>query len=607
MTVDSLPSDESPTERVTDGFFAGLPLRNFRPGVADDLRRPGAIPFLMASFSFLLYCGSLAFNFVWDDRKQIIENVALRTWHRVPTFFTANVWALTDPHKPANYYRPLFLLWLKINYSLFGLSPAGWHFMSVLLQALVTVQVFCLARRLLRDEIPAGIAALIFAVHPVHIESVAWLSGVTDPLVAAFMLAATLLFLRSFDASARSRWPAYAGSLVFAVLALLSKEIAIALPVLLIVTSAATREKLEWVRLGKCVTPFFLLTLAYVAVRHFALHGFMHSNDGYALRWVLLTLPSVVAFYARQLLAPLWMSPYADVYWVRVADLGRFWIPLVICCFLVIAGMAACVVAENRRRLLALYAWIILPLLPALYIPVFPPSELVHDRYLYVPSVGFCVLAVLAAGRVAQKVPRRTLSLATGVALVALCVVTFRGELSWDNEILLYKRAALVAPHNEGALINLGLAYLERNDSKDGVDALNQALELNPHSTLAAANLGHLFLVSNRYADAEPMFRRALWLNPHEEEWQEQFAEVELRLGKIAQAEEAARQAIRLRPDGEEFHLVLGAVLLAKGDRSGAEQAFVAELRMHPEDTRARDALDRLKPAKPQPVAGSQE
>lgn len=586
-------SDVFPTERSSVAF-------------SDQLRNPAVLSLLLGTFSFLLYCGTLAFQFVWDDRKQIIENAAIKAWSFVPNYFTANVWAIADPHQRANYYRPLFLLWLKINYSLFGLSPAGWHCTSVLLQALVTIQVFWLARKLFRSDIPAAVSALVFAVHPVHIESVVWVSGVTDPLVAAFMLGATLLFIRSL-ASESVGWSAYTGSLACGAFALLSKEIAVVLPFLLIASAITVAKDRDEFRITKYVAPFFVLTLVYLGVRHVVLHGLMHLTPGETWRGYLLTLPSLIFFYVRQLIAPFWISPYADVYWVHSLTLRQFWIPVSVCIALIVFAVAAYRNAENRTRVIAVLAWTVLPLLPALYVRVFSPSELVHDRYLYVSSVGFSIIIVLLAQKLAEKIPVAIVGVMGATAVAMLAVVTFQGEMNWASEILLYKYAVEMAPHNDAALINLGVAYLERGNMENGIGALKQALDANPNSALAASNLGHVFLLSHRYAEAEPMFRRAIRLDPTQEGWLEQFAEVELRLGKISNAEQAVRQAIRIRPDGEGFHLMLGAVLLAKGDRRGAEQAFSEEFRLYPQDATARNALQQLGQGQPKEVSSESQ
>ena len=572
----------------------GEPPKN--ASLREHLRRPGVLALLLGAFSFVLYSGTLAFKFVYDDRQQVLNNAALTSWSYVAHYFTQNVWALVDSHKAANYYRPLFLLWLKVNYSLFGLTPVGWHALDILLQALVTVEVFWLARRLLKAEVPAAVSALLFAVHPVHTESVAWVSGATDPLVTVFMLAAVLCFLRFLDSPTRGNWSPYTWSITFAVLALLSKEVAVILPLVLIATAFAVRpDGADTRQIWRYASPIILLTLAYPVIRRLVLGAVSYPLHTYSNYDVLLTLPSVLAFYGRQLLIPFWISPYANVFWQTAPDLHHFWIPFTTCCLIASVALIGYRTSQQRPLLRALYAWSLLPLLPALYLTVLPPTELVHDRYAYGSSVGFSILIVFAGWKAAQKCPPLLVKAVAAVTLGALAVLTFSGELNWASDILLFTHAANVSPANDTAMMNLGVVYLENNHPREGSAALRLVCERNPNYALAAYNLAHYLFVSHRDSEAEHFFERALTLDPTQEDWLIQFADVELRLGKISRAEQAVREAIRLRHDGPEFHLVLGAVLLAKGDRAGAEDALAEELQLHPGDTSASETLKLLK------------
>jgi len=564
--------------------------------------RPGMLELLVGGVSFLLYCGTLAFKFVYDDRQQVLDNITITQWRYVPEYFANGVWALIDPHKAGGYYRPLFLLWLKINYSLFRLGPAGWHALSVLLHVIATIQTFWLARRILKTDIAAAVAALLFAVHPVHIESVAWVSGATDPLVTVFMLAAVLGFLRFLDHWGTGEgWPLYVASIAFAALALLSKEIAIVLPILLIATALVTRDRAVSTRkIWQLASPFFVVTLAYFAVRYSVLHALSRSLSTYSAFDVLLTWPSMVVFYLRQLLVPLWISPYASVYWVTSPSARHFWIPLAVCVVIIAVTLIIYRNSSHRRTFLALFAWVVLPLLPAFYISVFPTDQIVHDRYLYLSSVGFSILVVLVGQELAPKIflsPKLSLSIikvASATLIALLAFLTFSGELDWASDLLLFTRGVAIAPDNNSAVMNLGVALIENNRPAEGSRLLRLVCARDPNFADAAHNLGRYFYANHQDAEAETLLRRAVMLDPGQEYWLIEYAGVELRLGKIEEAESAARQALRLRPDGTEFHVVLGAILAAKGDSSGAEDEYGQELRLHPDSVRAKAALKSL-------------
>ena len=568
--------------------------------LAELTRLPWVVELLLAAGTFLLFCGTLAFKFVYDDRMQILENVSIRQWSYVPQYFTKNVWAMIDPHILANYYRPLFLLWLRINYALFGSNATGWHALSVALHVIVVVQVFWLGKRLLQSEWAAASAAALFAVHPVHIESVTWVSGATDPMLAVFVLASTLAFLRYIDESESGhsgKW-AYAASLVFFGLALLSKEVAIMLPLMLVPMALYTREgKTSSRDVGIAAVPFLLMVVAYLLIRQHALSAFSHPLSTYSTRIMLLTWPSVLVFYARQLFLPLWISPYANVHWVTAAT-REFWIPLAICCALIGTAFVIWNRSTNRKLLTALYAWIASPLLPVLYIKVFSPAELVHDRYLYLSSVGFCILAVLAFQAMRERLSPIAWKVVGSAVLVALMLLTFSGEMYWASDLLLFKHAVEVAPDNDSAAVNLGIMYAEHQRPDLAEPLLKSVYLRSPNSAPAAYNYAELLAGNHQWAAAEPIMLHALQLDPTNDRWWMEFASVELTLGKVPEAQAAAKRAAQLRPEAQGYHAVLGVIAFKLGDRQDAAREFREELRLHPDNQAAAGGLKELEGAK---------
>jgi len=567
--------------------------------IGELLRRPWVMELLLASATFLLYCGTLAFRFVYDDRMQILQNAAITRWSYVPQYFTGNVWALIDRTILANYYRPLFLLWLRINHSLFGYEPAGWHALSVGLHVVATLQTYWLVRRLLRSDWAAAGAAALFAVHPVHIESVTWVSGATDPLLAIFLLGSTLAFLRYIEARESNRVGTsdYAAALVFAALALLSKEVAVMLPLLMVPAALCTRtEKTTSRQIGRAAIPFFVLIAAYLVVRQVALAGFSHPLTGFSTSWMLLTWPSVIAFYLRQLFAPFWISPYANVHWVTAPSARDFWMPLAICVAILAAAILLWKRSRDRSLLTVAYAWIVFPVLPVLYLKVFSAAELVHDRYLYVSCVGLSVLVAVAFRAILRWKPEasRALRSAAAAALLLLAAMTFNGELYWASDLLLFQHALELAPENDSAAVNLGVMYAE-HDRPDLAEPLLKAVcDRNPNSAPAAHNYAHLLFLTQRNAEAEKYFQRALQADPQQDTWWIEYAGVEMKLGKLQDADRAAIRALSLDGRRPEFHVIRGAILSEAGDLSRAEQEFRAALALDPANVGAKRGLEGL-------------
>src|SRR5262249_6649450 len=184
------------------------------------------------------YVGTLGFQFVYDDPAQVLHNPLLHSWSNLPGFFTHDVWNFNQVAgvPPTNYYRPAFLTWLLINYTIFGSRAWCWHLSALSVHLLVTLLVCRLAFELTRDRVTAVISAAIFGLHPVHIEAVAWISGASESLVAAPFGASLLCHIKARSPAAigeRRRMSAgfyRLASLFLCVVALLSKETAIALP-----------------------------------------------------------------------------------------------------------------------------------------------------------------------------------------------------------------------------------------------------------------------------------------------------------------------------------------------------------------------------------------
>src|SRR5215469_9538029 len=145
----------------------------------------------------ITYLGTVRFGFViYDDDPQIASNPVIRAWHYVPQYFFSSVWAQIASLFRGNYYRPLFLLLLRIGYALFGVRPLGWHLLAIGLHLAATWLTYLLVKRLTGQFTAAWLTALIFGVHPMHHEVVAWVSGITESLCAILFLLSFLAFLR---------------------------------------------------------------------------------------------------------------------------------------------------------------------------------------------------------------------------------------------------------------------------------------------------------------------------------------------------------------------------------------------------------------------------
>ncbi|MGI9102464.1 MAG: tetratricopeptide repeat protein [Terriglobales bacterium] len=605
--------------------MSSAPQASLTDAPARPAARPWLVPVLVCGAVFLVYAGTFSFGFVYDDKPQVLSNLWITSYTYIPRYFTSHVWAFANI--AGAYWRPLFLLWLLFNHTLFGLNPTGWHVTNVLLHVATTGFVYLLAKRLTRDRAAGAIAALIFGLHPALIESVAWISGVTDALVAVCLVPSFLAFLKWHEDRACPHLPNssadgapatgvrrqrpgtwLAASLILYALALMSKEPAVVLPVLVFSYGWIYAEPgvLRRARGAfDAVLPYVPVTLLYAAI-----HWIIWTRVSYARTTAtpyrtLLTVPSLLLFYMRALVWPATVSPHYDFAMVTAFSFVAVIVPL-----LVLAAVGVAIFLWTRRdrhlaRLAALAgAWVLFPILPALYIAPQGAHDFAHVRYLYLSCVGlgiFVAAAIRRLGRIHWQIgPVRFLSIeararqtlvATGIILL-LAAGTFTQQIYWASNLLLFTRGVKVAPNSPTALTGLGVEYGILKKYPEAIALFQRALAIDAGDWHPNFSLGYTYYVLGRYAEAEPLLERAVTINTFGSD-PDQFAYlslVESKLGNLPKAEHAMRLALQRDPRSR-FHYPLGLILEQEGRFADAAQEYRTELQLNPGNADARRRL----------------
>ena len=563
--------------------------------------------------TFLCYLPALRYDFVYDDRTLLMNNPALLTWRSIPGFFTNDFTSVAIPVAPAVYYRPVLLIWMLVNTKIWGAHPMGWHFTAIALQLVVVGLVYILSRRLLSSRLGAGVAAGVFALHPIHVECVAWIMAEAEQLSAVFLLASLLAFFRTRDKERRREvWRAV--SLVLFALGLLIKEAVIMLPALIAVfawlfyaqeepanssPAAATPPARVGERLRASLlsaAPYLVIVAVYLAVRLSVIHGLGHVNTPLSLTTFVATLPLILYRYLRLLLWPLGLSVCYDVPYVHHLDFRYFILPLVT--VLLFAALLVGWSWKNRANAFAA-AWLLLPLLPALDLPAFFRSETVHDRYLYLSSIGFSMLVGSAFEWFASRPPRlkrqqaRAVA-AAGVLLGLLAAGTCYARRFWKNDWTLFQRAVHIAPHSVIALHDLGDEYAARGKYLEAIRFYQRALAEYPAYWESAYNAGYCFYSLGRLQEARGYFRRAFQSQHFDPQVCLYYGLTCFRLGQLDQAEELVRRAVALQPQGRGYHLALGIILRDQGDLKQAVQQLHDELANFPDEAAAAEEIRRI-------------
>lgn len=544
------------------------------PATSTVLERPGSKAdglclLLLAGVCALIYANSLSGDFVYDDHSQIVANRLIRDDALLGKALSSDVWAFKGAREAAwsNYWRPSFVLWLCLNYRLFGLAPWGWHALSLLLHVLATGLAFQLLRRFELDRRVALAIALLFAVHPVHVESVAWISGSTDLLLSCFLLGSLLCVLRAL----RSHRIWWLPALLLYVGALGSKEVAVLFAPCVAVAAwgacaGSTKERRR--RAGWAALTFGALAGAYLVIRGQVLGASELEYAWHGGPWaVLRNAPQLFCFYLRQALLPLWTGPS---YGLRpLEDFGLLYGWLALAVTLAASGLALWI----ARGWVALFGCLLFGCLlgPAFNINAFLPEDIVHDRYLYLPLLGLLIAALVPVAR--RWGSRRVLLLACLLA-VPLGIKTGLDNRTWASDRALWERGVARNPNSAQALAMLGDALLKEGDKAAARTALDRALALRP-LTKATIQRAGLLLETGEMAAAVRDLNMVIAAHPQELAAWEYLLKCFEAVGDFAggvRTARAAREAIPYR------YCVLTDKLAVLLYRMGAKQEARQEL-----------------------------
>jgi tetratricopeptide (TPR) repeat protein len=494
---------------------------------------------------------------------------------------------------PPPYYRPLFTAYLTLNYKLFGLWEPGWHLMNLLVHIGATVAIFFLIKRLSRDQMTATFAAVLFGLHPAHVESVSWISGIPDPLAALFYVPSLIWYIR-YRTEGQTKF--LVASLIAFGLSALCKETPLALPLVFIVWELArTKGRQSVVARGREIIfrmiPFAVLAAAYLALRFAVLgriswkHPFMAQVPDSAI-W--MTVPYVFVKYLQHLAAPFYLSLIYGTSFVTSAADARFLAPLAI-----IGGLA--LLLWIYRKQLPAQIWIALalivaPLLPVLNLKVFHYEYIIQDRYLYLPSIGFCYLIAILI----MQFSRVRKQLATALAVIIILAFgagTFAQNRVWHDAAALWWRAVHYSPDSWSTHYNLGLAYLDQKQYQAALNELVEARRLNPREPTVLNNLALAQAGVGDYLSAIALLREALKIDPTLVEAHNNLGAFLFERNQLNDARMELLEVLRHDPQSVSAHFNLGRTLAAMDEHEPAAREFLIVLAADPNDVAARYGL----------------
>jgi tetratricopeptide (TPR) repeat protein len=555
--------------------------------------------------------------FLWDDLDFIVRNYEIRSLSPLGKFFHS---ASTIPQ------RPVMNLSFAVDYRLWGLNPAGYHLTQVLLHALNSMFVFLFLYWLLGSRRSSFLAGLLFALHPVHSEAVTAFLGRSELLTTFFCFLAVGAFWFSLQHSGVRGWLTYLGSLVAFVLACLSKETGIVSPFLIILilwlVPKPAGERLRASRafyflpFGRLL-PYLAVATFYLLYRHSVLKVMAIPWWGGGPSQTFLMMLTVIWEYARLLVFPHHLCPW----YVTQVSPGFFpW--KVVAGFLVLLGSLGLLLFLRKRFWVARIGlgWILLALLPVSN--VFPiPGTMMTERWLYLPSVGFCFVGGWLLAELLERVKALRL-----MQILIIAFLFFLGGLSairiwtwnpvWSSGERLFGTMLLENYENILAHDRLGDLHLEHNRFQDAIRDYATTLFYQPKAPRAYEGLGSVFWARNLKDEALTLFRQAVILAPdftqahyslglalaETEDTTGAIRELQLvlvkeplnpapnealgslllRSGRCGEALGYLKQALHFKPRDHNLHFKVANALIGLGRWSEAEAALKEVLSLNP-------------------------
>ena len=568
--------------------------------------RPSVFIYLgLTSLVWLVFGQTLRHEFVaYDDQNYVYESPV------VTAGLTLNGirLAFTQPH--ARNWHPLTTLSHMLDSQLFGLNPAGHHFTNVLLHTFAVLLLFFVLRRMTGSTWRSAFVAAIFAIHPLRVESVAWVAERKDVLSALFFMLTLAMYVRYVDRPSASRYVAV--GVAFG-LGLMAKPMLVTLPLILFALDYWPLRRFEERGLGKGTTPSYsrlilektpLLFLSVAA--GLATLIAQRSTVGYGEQTPLLSRLGNASIacvtYIEQMFWPMKLA-------VFYPQPTNGW-PLVdILLSLGLLALVSAIVVRFRKispYLIVGWLWYLISLSPTL--GLIPVGLQAHaDRYTYLPQIGLYMGLAWLAGDLAGRFPasRRVWIFAGLAALVAATRIASAQASSWRNTETLWEQALTVMPNNDVANYNLALLALDRGRIDDAIRHLESALagrgDRETSSNLSTALLHNILGVAlarnGRQQEATVHYRKAIELRDDYADAHTNLAAVLLEKGDTAEAIEHFQKAKSLPPEDVRSHLRLAVALERAGQMAEAISECRRALVLDPRNARAHyllaKALDR--------------
>ena len=550
--------------------------------------------FLLILITTISYGRSLNHQFVWDDHPIILDNPHLRKIENIPSFFLPYYWKYNHPGTKGQ-YRPLRTVSLSLSYYLWKFHPFGYHLTNLILHILNVLLIYLVVTRLFKSPKLAFFTSLLFALHPIHVESVSWVKNRTDLFSLFFFLLAFLFYLKYIPpvsnqpiTNSRSITWLILSCLCF-ILSLMGKEIAITLPIIIFAYLIYFQPSSINKTFYPSLLPFFGIMIFYLFFifiiinkglppdpNEIKLHPDIH----------LFLIIQTISSYISMILLPIKLN--AERLIEIPLSLFNSSLILSISILILILSIFFKYYLPPKKEGFAI-TWFFVTLLPVINIKFMSGRPLAEQR-LYIPSLGFCLLVALILIRNLPEIFKKqslflfvTRTFLTIAILSCYLALTMERDKIWHSNFTLWKDTVAKSPETFRSHFNLGSALSDRGEYEKAIIEFKKSIELNPKDHESYTSLGATYYRQGEMEKAKEMFLKAIDIFYNSYRAHNNLGNVYNVEGNHELALKEYQEAIKIKPDFAEAYYNMGNAYKDSGDIQKAISAFQKALEFEPD------------------------
>lgn len=561
-------------------------IRNYSPEKIDSLI---LVP-LIILFVFIVYSNSLRCSFVWDDVILIVENPSIKTFTVIKHIFSRDFF---DIYGDAidfkyGYWRPVVTLSYMIDYFMWGLNPAGFHLTNILLHVLNCLLIYFILSKDFKGWTVPFVAAFFFAIHPVHTESVSWVAGRTDVVAATFFLLSFLFYQKSIRNREKANILSYFFSIILFAVAMISKEMVIILPLVLILYRyfiVGNGDRYENLKKSILLSiPYFFVVFVYMYVRFGVLEievtKNMENDPLFEFYPTLLSFIKSILVYTGKLLYPVKLNAY-----IQNPPSVTILEPMVILSICFLAVFLVALIKIKNREFTFYFLFFLLTFLPlSNFLRISAPTDMgfvMAERFLYIPSFPFVTLFAMLVSSLVRNKKSLLLIILIAITLFFSYKIILRNKDYVDDEVFFIK--AIGQSPNAPLLHQcLGNFYIRKGLLEEALLTYKRSLDLYPDFFSARNNIATIYTKMGFKKEAIAEFKNAIEIRPS---YLLPYYNLGTLYGDIGNYDRAIRTfetALKINPKYVKAHNGLGIIYAKKGDFQRAKKEFEEAINVDP-------------------------